>query len=38
VPFRFTGKIAKLTIKLGPTELTSNDQAVIQHALNKAKD
>jgi hypothetical protein len=38
VPFRFNGKIAKLTIKLAPTQLTSNDQAVVQHALNKAKD
>jgi arylsulfatase len=33
VPFRFTGKINKLTIKLGPTQLTSNDRQVIQHAL-----
>jgi arylsulfatase A-like enzyme len=38
VPFRFTGKIAKLTVRLGPTQLTSNDRAVVQHALNKAKD
>jgi arylsulfatase A-like enzyme len=38
VPFRFTGKIAKLTVRLGPTQLTSNDRAVIQHVLNKAKD
>jgi arylsulfatase A-like enzyme len=38
IPFRFTGKIAKLTVRLGPTQLTSNDRAVIQHALNKAKD
>src|SRR6516165_3567633 len=33
VPFRFTGKINKMTIKLGPTQLTSNDRQVIQHAL-----
>jgi arylsulfatase A-like enzyme len=33
VPFRFTGKINKLTIKLGPTQLTSNDHQVIQRAL-----
>jgi len=33
VPFRFTGKINKLRIKLGPTQLTSNDRQVIQHAL-----
>ncbi len=38
VPFRFTGKLAKVTFKLGPTQLTANDQAVMQHALNKAKD
>jgi arylsulfatase len=38
LPFRFTGKLNKLTFKLGPVQLTSNDQAVIQHALNKAKD
>jgi arylsulfatase A-like enzyme len=38
VPFRFTGKIAKLTIKLGPTQLTSEDHQVIQHALSKARD
>jgi arylsulfatase len=38
VPFRFTGKIAKLTFKLAPTQLTSDDHQVIQHALAKAKD
>jgi arylsulfatase A-like enzyme len=38
VPFRFSGKLAKLTIKLGPTQLTSEDHQIIQHALAKAKD
>jgi hypothetical protein len=38
LPFRFTGKIAKLTYKLGPTQLTSEDHQVMQHALAKAKD
>jgi hypothetical protein len=38
VPFRFTGKLNKLTFKLGPTQLTSDDHQVIQHALAKAKD
>jgi arylsulfatase A-like enzyme len=38
VPFRFNGKINQLTFKLGPEQLTSNDQKVIQHALNKARD
>src|SRR5262249_13407865 len=38
VPFRFTGKLNKLTFKLGPTQLTSDDQSVIQHNLAKARD
>jgi hypothetical protein len=38
IPFRFTGKLNKLTFKLGPTQLTSVDGQVIQHALAKAKD
>ena len=38
VPFRFTGKIAKLTYKLGPVQLTSDDHKVIQHALSNARD
>ena len=33
VPFRFTGKLDKLTYRLGPEQLTSDDHAVIQHAL-----
>ena len=37
VPFRFTGKLDKLTFKLGPTQLTSEDHQVIQHALARAK-
>jgi arylsulfatase A-like enzyme len=32
VPFRFTGKLDKLTFKLGPERLTSTDHQVIQHA------
>jgi arylsulfatase A-like enzyme len=32
IPFRFPGKINKLTFKLWPTQLTSNDDQVIQHA------
>jgi arylsulfatase A-like enzyme len=32
VPFRFTGKLDKLTFKLGPTQLTSDDHQIIQHA------
>ena len=37
-PFRFTGTIDKLTFKVGPTQFTSNDQKVIQHALARARD
>jgi len=37
-PFRFTGKLAKVTFKLGPTQLTSEDHQVIQHALARAHD
>jgi arylsulfatase A-like enzyme len=38
VPFRFNGKINQLTYNLGPEQLTSNDQKIIQHALAKARD
>jgi hypothetical protein len=38
VPFRSTGKLAKLTVKLGPTQLTSEDHQVVQHALAIAHD
>ena len=38
LPFRFTGKIDKLTFKLGPTQLSSDEQRIIQHARAKASD
>jgi hypothetical protein len=38
VPFRFTGKIAKLTIKLGKEQLTNEDRKVLQERIAKAKD
>jgi len=38
VPFRFTGKLNKLTFKLGPTQLASDDQKVMRHNLAKAHD
>jgi len=38
VPFRFTGKINKVTFKLWPTQLTSSDDQVIQHARATARD
>jgi arylsulfatase len=38
VPFRFTGKLNKLMFNLGATQLTSEEHAIIQHALAKAHD
>jgi arylsulfatase A-like enzyme len=38
VPFRFTGKLAKLTYKLGPEQLTAADRKLIQEGLARAKD
>jgi hypothetical protein len=38
VPFRFTGTIAKLSYKLAPVQLTSEDHQVIQHALARSRD
>jgi hypothetical protein len=38
VPFRFTSRIAKLTFKLGPPQLTEADHRVIAEELAKAKD
>jgi arylsulfatase len=38
VPFRFTGKLAKLTIKLGPEQLTAADRKVMHEHLVRAKD
>ena len=38
LPFRFTGKIDKLTYKLGPSQMTENDQKLMRHALERAKD
>lgn len=32
VPFRFGGKLDKLTVKIGPEQLTSDEHQVIQHA------
>jgi len=32
VPFRFTGKLDKLTLKLAPVQLTRDDHQVIRHA------
>ena len=38
VPFRFNGKIDKLTFKLGPVQLTNEEHQIIQHALARARD
>jgi arylsulfatase A-like enzyme len=38
VPFRFTGKLTKLTIRLGPEQLAAEDKKAMQEALVKAKD
>jgi hypothetical protein len=32
VPFRFTGKLDKLTLKLAPVQLTRDEHQVIRHA------
>ena len=38
VPFRFTGKIDKLTFKLGPEQMTEADKKAAQDAINRAND
>ena len=38
VPFRFTGKIDKLTYKLGPEQLTETDRRVMHDVLVRAHD
>src|SRR5438128_4764670 len=38
LPFRFTGKIDKLTYKLGPTQMSSDEQKRMRHALERARD
>jgi len=38
VPFRFTGKIDKLTYKLGLPQLTEADRAIMHAHIIKAKD
>ena len=38
VPFEFTGKITKLTVKLGPEQLTEADRKVQAELLARAHD
>jgi arylsulfatase len=37
-PFRFTGKLDKLTIKLGPSQMMAEEQKAAAEAVAKAKD
>jgi len=38
VPFRFTGKINKLTVNLGPSQLTEDDQRKLREAVVRGRD
>ncbi|MEO8676890.1 MAG: arylsulfatase, partial [Casimicrobiaceae bacterium] len=38
VPFRFNGKIDKLTFKLGPSQLAAEDQKKVDEAIARARD
>ena len=38
LPFRFTGTIDKLTFKLGPSQMTAEEQKAAAEAVAKAKD
>jgi arylsulfatase A-like enzyme len=38
LPFRFTGKIDKLTYKLGPEQMSNDEQKLIRHALERVRD
>ena len=38
VPFRFTGKIDRVTFNVKPEQLGENDRKIIQHALAKANN
>ena len=38
VPFRFTGKIDKLTFNVGPSQLSAEDQKQAAEAVAKARD
>jgi hypothetical protein len=37
-PFRFTGKLDKLTIKLGPNQLMAEDQKAKAEAIARVND
>jgi arylsulfatase len=38
LPFRFTGTIDKLTFKLGPSQMTAEEQKAAAEAIKKATD
>jgi arylsulfatase A-like enzyme len=38
LPFRFTGKIDKLTFKLGPSQMTAAEEKTMKEALARARD
>jgi hypothetical protein len=38
LPFRFSGNINNLTVKLGPSQLSATDQRAAAEALAKAHD
>jgi len=38
LPFRFTGTIDKLTFKLGPSQLSAEEQKAAANAIAKATD
>ena len=38
LPFRFTGTIDKLTFKLGPSQMTAEEQHAAAEAIKKATD
>ena len=38
IPFRFNGKIDKLTFKLGPTQLSAEEQKKVTEAIARARD
>ena len=38
VPFAFNGRINKLTVNLGPSQLTAEDERKLRDAVAKARD
>jgi hypothetical protein len=38
VPFAFNGRINRLTINLGPSQLTADDETKVRDAVAKARD